>query len=109
MKTQRQFALVVALCISWSVAAYSAEAPGSELKTSAVAAFKNGLAFVMKQGDVRLEAGVGNLESVPNATLGSLWIAPNDTGALLDRLVARRNRVSVKQNLTILADVLLAN
>jgi hypothetical protein len=99
----------MATCVVWSLAAHSGEAPGPELKTTAVAAFKNGLAFVVKQGEVRLEAGVGNLESVPNATLGSLWIAPNDAGASLDRVVARRNRLSVQQNLTVLADVLLAN
>ena len=109
MKIPRRFALVVALCVVWSLAAHSGEAPGPELKTAAVAAFKNGLAFVVKQGDVRLEAGVGDLEPVPNATLGSLWIAPNDAGASLDQVVARRNKLSVQQNLTVLADVLLAN
>ncbi len=109
MKIPRRFALVVAICVVWSLAAYSGEAPNPELKTAAVAAFKNGLAFVVKQGDVRLEAGVGDLEPVPNATLGSLWIAPNDAGASLDQVVARRNRLSVQRNLTTLADVLLAN
>lgn len=109
MKIPRRFALVVALCVVWSLAAHSGEAPGPELKTAAVAAFKNGLAFVVKQGDVRLEAGVGDLESVPNATLGSLWIAPNDPGTLLDQVVAHRNKLSVQQNLSVLADVLLAN
>ena len=109
MKIPRRFALVVAICVVWSLAAHSGEAPAPELKTAAVAAFKNGLAFVVKQGDVRLEAGVGNLEPVPNATLGSLWIAPNDAGASLDRVVARRNKLSVQQSLTTLADVLLAN
>ena len=109
MKIPRRFALVVALCVVWSLAAHSGEAPGPELKTAAVAAFKNGLAFVVKQGDVRLEAGVGDLESVPNATLGSLWIAPNDPGASLDQVVARRTKLLMQQNLSVLADVLLAN
>jgi hypothetical protein len=67
------------------------------------------LAFVVKQGDVHLEAGLGNLETVPNATLGSLWIAPNDAGASLDEVVAHRNKFFGQQNLTVLADVLLAN
>ncbi len=80
-----------------------------ELKTSAVAAFKNGLAFVVKQGDVHLEAGVGNLTAIPNATLGSLWIAPNDAGASLDEVVAHRDKVFEQQTLTALTDVLLAN
>jgi hypothetical protein len=109
MRVPRRFVLVVLTCMVWSLTAYSGEAPETELKTTAVAAFKNGLAFVVKQGDVHLEAGVGNLSPIPNATLGSLWIAPNDAGASLDQVVARRYKVSQQQNLTMLADVLLAN
>jgi hypothetical protein len=100
--------LIACTCVV-SLAAHSGEAPETELKPAAVAAFKNGLAFVVKQGDVGLEAGVGNLAPVPNATLGSLWIAPNDAGASLDEVVAHRYRVSAQQSLTVLADVLLAN
>jgi hypothetical protein len=104
-----RFALVIAACVAGSLAAHSGEASRPELKTEAVAAFKNGLAFVVKQGDVHLEAGLGNLETVPNATLGSLWIAPNDAGASLDEVVAHRTRFLGQQSLTILADVVLAN
>ncbi|HVR23001.1 MAG TPA: hypothetical protein VMU26_06735 [Candidatus Polarisedimenticolia bacterium] len=119
MKIPRRFALVASKCIVgsiafsavvfWSQSAFSGEAPEPELKTTAVAAFKNGLAFVVKQGDARLEAGVGNIASVPNATLGSLWIAPNDAGASLDEIVAHRYKVFGQQSLTVLAEVLLAN
>jgi hypothetical protein len=109
MKIPRRFVLVVFTCMVWSLTAQSGEAPETELKTASVAAFKNGLAFVVKQGDVRLEAGVGNVSPIPNATLGSLWIAPNDAGASLDQVVARRYKVSQQRNLTVLADVLLAN
>jgi hypothetical protein len=119
MKIPRRSALVACKCIVWSIAfsavvlwpqsALSGEPPETELKTTAVAAFKNGLAFVVKQGDARLEAGVGNIASVPNATLGSLWIAPNDAGASLDEIVAHRYKVSGQQSLTVLAEVLLAN
>jgi len=109
MRVPRRFAWVTLACFVWSPAAHSGEAPDAELKPAAVAAFKNGLAFVVKQGEVRVEAGVGNITSVPNATLGSLWIAPNDAGASLDEVVARRYRVSVQHSLTALADVLLAN
>jgi hypothetical protein len=101
--------LVACTCVIWSLAAHSGDAPQPELKTSAVAAFKNGLAFVVKQGDLRLEAGVGNLTTIPNATLGSLWIAPNDAGTSLDEVVAHRDKVFEQQNLAALTDVLLAN
>jgi len=109
MIVSRRFALVACTCLVWSLAARSGETPETELKPAAVAAFKNGLAFVVKQGDVHLEAGVGNLAPLPNATLGSLWIAANDAGASLDEVVAHRYKISGQQNLTALSDVLLAN
>ncbi len=109
MRVSRRFVLVACACVVWSLAAHSGETPAPELKTSAVAAFKNGLAFVVKQGDVRLAAGAGDLTPIPNATLGSLWIAPNDAGASLDEVVAHRDKVFEQQNLTALTDVLLAN
>ena len=70
MKISLQVTLVASTCLVWSLVAHSGEAPETELKTTAVAAFKNGLAFVVKQGDAHLDAGVGNLSPVPNATLG---------------------------------------
>lgn len=109
MRVLQRVALALGTCVACSFATHFATAQDSELKTAAVAAFKNGLAFVVKQGDVHLEAGVGNLEPVPSATLGSLWIAPNDPGASLDQVVARRYKVPASQNLTALAEVLLAN
>ncbi len=109
MKFPRRFPLLACTCLVWSLTAHSGEAPETDLKTTAVAAFKNGLAFVVKQGDVRLENGVGNLSPVPNATLGSLWIAPNDASTSLDEVVAHHYKVSTQQSLTALAEVLLAN
>jgi len=109
MKIPRRFVLVACTCVLSSLAAHSGEAPETELKPTAVAVFKNGLAFVVKQGDAHLEAGVGNLSPVPEATLGSLWITPNDPGISLDEVVAHRYKISAQQNLAILAEVLLAN
>jgi hypothetical protein len=107
MKISRALSLLV--CFLGTIAGSSGEAPDAEFKTSAVAAFKNGLAFVVKQGDVRLEDGAGRIAPIPNATLGSLWISPNDAGASLDDVVAYHYQVVVQQNLTALADVLMAN
>jgi hypothetical protein len=109
MRIPRRFGLLACMSMIGSLAAQSGEAPGTELKTAAVAAFKNGLAFVVKQGDVRLENGVGNLAPVPDATLGSLWIAPNDAGASMDEVVAHRYKIQEHESLTGLAEVLLAN
>ncbi|HEV3305291.1 MAG TPA: hypothetical protein VGZ91_02525 [Candidatus Sulfotelmatobacter sp.] len=101
--------IVVGSVMVDSINAQTGEAPETELKTTAVAAFKNGLAFVVRQGDARLEGSMGNLAPVPNATLGSLWIAPNDAGASLDQVVAHRYKVAGHHSLTVMADVLLAN
>ena len=49
MKVLQRFALAIGMCIACSFAAHFAEAQETELKTSAVAAFKNGLAFVVKE------------------------------------------------------------
>src|SRR5579863_5236764 len=90
--------LPVLVCVLGTLTAYSGEAPDAEFKTSAVAAFKNGLAFVVKQGDVRLEDGSGWIAPIPSATLGSLWITPNDAGETLDEVVAYRYKVPVEHN-----------
>src|SRR5437879_8874748 len=107
MRLARSLGLLA--CLLGTLAAYSDEAPDAEFKISAVAAFKNGLAFVVKHGDVRLEDGAGRIAPIPNATLGSLWITPNDAAASLDEVVAYQYKVPVEHNLTALADVLLAN
>lgn len=92
-----------------SVAAFPEEAPTVELKTMAVAAFKNGLGFVVRQGEVRLEAGMGKIAPLPSPTLGTLWITPNNAGASLDEVVAYRYKVSGQRKLASLGAVLAAN
>ena len=109
MRLFHRWGLVTVLCILAALAACPGEAADAELKTSAVAAFKNGLTFVVKQGDILLENGTGKIAPIPAATLGSLWITPNDNGTLLDEVVAYRYKVVRPQNLTTLAEVLLAN
>src|SRR5215475_12239984 len=68
-------------------------------KTVAVAAFKNGLAFVVRQGSVQLQNGTGRITPIPNATLGTLWLAPGETGTSLDEVVAYRYNVSSERPL----------
>ena len=68
------------ICISFvmpsaAVPADRSEAPQELPKTVAVGAFKNGLAFVVRQGNVRLQSGVGRVTPIPNATFGTLWLA----------------------------------
>ncbi len=109
MKLTRLLCMLMGASMAGALLAFSGGPPESELKPVAVAAFKNGLAFVVRQGDVPLEDGAGKVTPIPAATLGSLWISPNDAGATLDEVVAYRYTVAGRQNLTALADLLLAN
>jgi hypothetical protein len=78
-------------------------------RTVAVAAFKNGLAFVVRQGTVQLQSGTGRITPIPNATLGTLWLAPGETGTSLDEVVAYRYKVPAERQLQSLAEVLQTN
>ncbi len=104
-------AAVWLVCVSFVMpgAVVPAEAPQDLPKTVAVAAFKNGLAFVVRQGNVRLQSGVGQITPIPNATLGTLWLAPGESGTSLDEVVAHRYNVAGERNMTSLAEVLQAN
>ena len=87
----------------------SPEAPQDLPKTVAVAAFKNGLAFVVRQGMIHLQSGVGRITPIPNATLGTLWLAPGESGASLDEVLAYHYNVAAQRNMESLAEVLQAN
>ncbi|MBS1840835.1 MAG: hypothetical protein JSS69_13530 [Acidobacteria bacterium] len=83
--------------------------PQSLPKTVAVAAFKNGLAFVVRQGAVQLQSGTGRITPIPNATLGTLWLAPGEANTSLDEVVAYRYNVSAERPIQSIAEVLQAN
>lgn len=102
-------ALPARLALPSSAAPAGAEAPEAGLRPVAVAAFKSGLGFVVRQGDAALVSGQGRIEPIPSATLGSLWLAPNDPGATLDELIAYRYTVERARSVTSLADILLLN
>jgi hypothetical protein len=109
MKLSRTLCVAAGACATMTLAVYSAGPPEGELKPVSVAAFKNGLAFVVRQGAVSLEDGAGKIAPIPAATLGSLWITPNDEKVTLDEVVAYRYEVTGHQNLTAFTDLLLAN
>lgn len=109
MRLSRGLCLTMGTWMIAALAAHAGAAPQGELKPVAVATFKNGLAFVVRQGDVPLEGGVGKIAPIPAATLGSLWITPNDAKVTLDEVVAYRYKVAGQQNLTALSELLLAN
>ncbi len=112
MKLSRVSVLVVSSVLVLSTTLFSSESqetPQELPKTVAVAAFKNGLAFVVRQGVVHLQSGIGSITPIPNATLGTLWLAPGESGASLDEVVAYRYNVTAQHNILSLEEVLLAN
>src|SRR5215475_3870022 len=87
--------IVWTLCVSLVlpsaiISAERSETPQPLPKTVAVAAFKNGLAFVVRQGSLELRSGVGRVAPIPNATLGTLWLSPGEANSVLDEVVAYR-------------------
>jgi hypothetical protein len=108
----RMLACVVSFSLCWPAALISGgseDIPDPLPKTIAVAAFKNGLAFVVRQGEVRLQSGTGRIALIPSATLGTLWLSPNDPSASLDEVVAYRYMVDGKRTIASLGEVLQAN
>ena len=90
MRKGRVRIVVLAFLLTGTIAAFAGESSDVDLKPVAIAVFKNGLAFVVREGSVKLVAGEVKLPIVPAATLGSLWVAPNDPGTSVEELVAYR-------------------
>jgi hypothetical protein len=91
------------------IAAETADAPCPLPKTVAVAAFKNGLAFVVRQGEIPLSSGTGRITPIPNATLGTLWLSPGTPGSRLDEVVAYRYSTGGERVIPTIGEVLRAN
>ena len=83
--------------------------PEVPMKPIAVAAFKNGIAFFLKQGSGSLANGEGLILNVPHATLGSLWVAPTDPGSALEELVAYQYPTKMTHPAASLSEMLRAN
>jgi len=86
-----------------------AEAPTPLPRTVAVAAFKNGLAFVLRQGEIPLTAGAARLSPIPTATLGTLWVAPVNSEARIDEIVAYRYNTTAQRPIQTIGEILRAN
>jgi len=87
----------------------NADAPSPLPKTVAVAAFKNGLAFVVRQGEISLAAGTGRIAPIPNATLGTLWLSTGTAEARIDEVVAYRYSIAGERTIASIGEILQAN
>lgn len=90
-------------------AAETADSPSPLPKTVAVAAFKSGLAFMIRQGEIPLSNGTGSIAPIPNATLGTLWLSTDSPDAKLDELVAYRYSISGERAIPSIGELLQAN
>ena len=90
MRMGRKKTLALGFCLVGTIAAFGGEGSDTDLKPVSIATFKNGLAFVVREGSVKLSSGEARIPFVPMATLGSLWVAPNDPGTSVEELVAYR-------------------
>jgi len=90
-------------------AAEPAGSPGPLPKTVAIAAFKNGLAFVLRQGEISVSAGIARVAPIPEATLGTLWLTPGTPEARIDEVVAYRYNVPGERTIPSIGEILQAN
>ena len=101
------FALCAATCLAQSDKPEAL--PEATLRTSSVAVFKSGLGFFIRQGTSKLAGGQAIIPLVPDAALGTLWLAPSDAGTSLEELVAYRYKVSKQHRADSLEDLLRIN
>ena len=89
-----------------SAAQVHKDLPDVMLKTTSVAAFKNGLGFFMRQGTAHLAGGQARIPFVPEASLGTLWLAPNESGVAIEELVAYRYKTQKERGVESLEELL---
>ena len=90
-------------------AAETADSPSPLPKTIAVAAFKNGVAFVIRQGEIPLTAGTGRISPIPSATLGTLWLSTSTPDSRIDEVVAYHYSISGQRTIPTIGEILQAN
>jgi hypothetical protein len=76
-------------------------------KTKKIIAFKNGLAFVLKEGATPLKDGWARTEQLPAASLGAIW-AGSETGHVTDLIAYKEKEIEETDALT-QAELLGAN
>ena len=78
-------------------------------KVKTVAAFKNGLAFVLKAGETPLKDGWVRMDQLPPAALGSLWIGTTSKSGPITDVIAYKEKVSEDAEAINMNEMLTAN
>ena len=93
-----------------SVAADRADSlPVLNPKVKTVAAFKNGLAFVLKAGETPLDDGWARMDQLPPAALGSLWIGTTSKSGPITDVIAYKEKISEDAEAINMNEMLAAN
>jgi hypothetical protein len=99
------FISLICLFSSWA----AAQVQDESIKITKIDVFKNGTAFVVSEGKVRLTNGTGTIHGIPDAAFGTLWIAPMEKGISIDELKAVREKKPEKKKTETLLETLKAN
>lgn len=78
-------------------------------KVRTVAAFKNGLAFVLKSGDTPLKNGWARMDQLPPVALGSLWIGTTSKSGPVTDVIAYKEKVAEDSEAINMNELLAAN
>jgi hypothetical protein len=87
--------------------AAAAEAPPETTRVTSAIVFKNGLAFIAREGTVSFAGGKGTISPIPDAFLGTLWIGA--TGRTIDELHAASGTYDMTRAVTTIPDLIEAN
>lgn len=80
--------LILACIVALSLAAQCAELPKLETKVKTLAAFKNGLGFAFRSGNTSLADGWVDMNEIPPASLGTLWIGTTNPLRRVEEVVS---------------------
>jgi hypothetical protein len=86
-----------------------ASAQTNGLKIKKVDVFKNGTAFFIAEGNIKLYQGEGTISPVPQGSFGTLWIAAMDKNVTIDEIKSVVETTSGKKKSENMLDALRAN
>lgn len=103
--------LVVLLSPMLAVVLCGAQSEPQPLATKpvSVSLFKNGLGYFERQAEISLTDGWAIMHDLPNATLGSFWVAPTAPDTIVEELVAAREPTAMTLHAITIDEFLKAN
>ncbi|MCJ7611516.1 MAG: DUF4139 domain-containing protein [Candidatus Aminicenantes bacterium] len=108
-KTRTLAALSIVFCLAAAAPAEDVPLPVLKTRPQTIAVFKNGLGFFIREGEVRLVDGWAVSDSIPQASLGSLWIGALDSGARLEQVVSLKEERSRERAALSIPELFKAN